>query len=124
MELQAQLAAAQQREAAALDRIAVLESRLSTLQSAPDGDRERLDTLLAICSALLVIHDVEAILQLISREVARLFPGTRSTLVFLVDPDRQQLALRATSNGQPCDLILHLIRGWLDGHCSLHGLCC
>ncbi len=111
MALQAQLTAAQQREAAALDRIAELESRLSTPQSAPDGDRERLHTLLAICSALLVIHDVEAILQLISREVARLFPGTRSTLVFLVDPDRQQLALRATSNGQPCDLVLHPDQG-------------
>jgi hypothetical protein len=100
-----QLAAAQQREAAALARVAELESRLSN--PAPDSSRERLDTLLAICSALLILHDIEAILQLISREVTRLFPGTRSTLLFLVDHDRQQLVLRATSNGQPCDLVLH-----------------
>ncbi len=103
--LEMQLAAAQQREAAALARVAELESRLSN--PAPDSSRERLDTLLAICSALLILHDIEAILQLISREVTRLFPGTRSTLVFLVDHDRQQLVLRATSNGQPCDLVLH-----------------
>mgnify|MGYP005841916633 CR=1 FL=1 len=105
--LEAQLTAAQQREAAALARVAELESRLSTLKPAPDSGRERLDTLLAICSALLVIHDVETILQLISREVTRLFPCTSSVLVFLVDPHQQQLALRATSNGQPCDFVLH-----------------
>lgn len=104
--LEAQLAATQQREAAALARIADLESQLSTLKSAPDSGWERLETLLTICSALLVIHDIEAILQLMSREIARLFPNTSSALIFLVEPHMQHLALRASSSRQPCNLIL------------------
>ncbi len=97
-DLERQLAVAEQCTHAALIRVSELEAQLGmrgALQNREAG--ERMAALLEVCSALLVTHEVAAILQLIVYEAPRLFPGTTRALLFLVDPDTQHLILRAAS---------------------------
>lgn len=111
-DLEAQLAAAQQREVAALARIAELETQLVARNAL---SRDRLDLLLEICSALLVIHDVESILKLIVCEVIKLFPGTSSALLFLMESDTQHLVLRAANRDMVTNVALQPGEG-VAGH--------
>lgn len=117
--LEAQLAAAQQRELVAQARIADLEAQLS-IRRAITGNMagERLDVLLEICSALLIIHDVESIVHLIVREATHLFAGTSAALLFLIDHDTKSLVLRATSSSIIPDLRLDPGQG-IAGHAFL-----
>jgi two-component system NtrC family sensor kinase len=80
--------------------ISTLEAQLATqrtLQSATST--VRLNTLLTISAALLVTHELDAILQLIVREAPALFPGASGTLLYLADADERHLVLQAASAG-------------------------
>lgn len=110
--LEARLAAAQVREHLALARIADLEAQLELRRGLPVADSNaRLNTLLAVCAALLVTHDLDAILHLVVQEAGTLFPVTSSVQVFLAEPDGQRIILRATSHAQMPNLILHAGQG-------------
>jgi two-component system NtrC family sensor kinase len=118
-ELEAQLAESRQQEAATAARVSDLEAQLS-IRRATLGNvaGERLDTLLEICSALLIIHDVESIVRLIVRAATRLFPGTSTALLFLLDRQADCLALRATSAELVPDIRLQPGQG-IAGHALL-----
>jgi two-component system NtrC family sensor kinase len=60
---------------------------------------ERLNTLLAVSAALLVTHELEAIMHLIVQEATRLFSGAIGALLFLMDLETGELTLRAASGG-------------------------
>src|SRR6266511_2149545 len=66
----------------------------------------RLDTLLAICAALLVTHEIQAIMGLIVQQAVRLFPGASGALLYRLDANTQELTLRAASAGPPPRLII------------------
>jgi two-component system NtrC family sensor kinase len=97
-ELEAHLAAAQAR-------VAELEAQRAMVPSLRASDPSaRLNTLLAVCAALLATHDLEAIMHLVVHEAAPLFPGTSGVLLYLFDSAKQQLVLRAASCGSIADL--------------------
>ncbi|MBK9941467.1 MAG: GAF domain-containing protein [Kouleothrix sp.] len=60
---------------------------------------QRLDTLLAVCAALLVTHDRDAVVQLVVEQAIALFNGASGAVLFLSDPAEQSLVLRAVSSG-------------------------
>ncbi len=66
----------------------------------------RLDTLLAICSALLVTHELHAITHLVVQQAVALFPGASGALLFLANPDAEHLRLWAASSAESAQLIL------------------
>ncbi|HNP86606.1 MAG TPA: ATP-binding protein [Kouleothrix sp.] len=80
--------------------VAELRAQLATqwVQAQPTPGT-RLDTLLTLCSALLVTHDLPAILQLVVQQAKALFVGASGALLFLSDTTGQMLELRATSAG-------------------------
>jgi two-component system NtrC family sensor kinase len=87
--------------------VSALEAQLATqhtLQSATST--VRLNTLLTISAALLVTHEVEAILDLVVRETPALFPGASGALLYLADANGQRLVLRAASAGPAHGLTL------------------
>lgn len=106
-ELEAELGALRQREAAARAQVAELEAQLAT-QNAVRGavTERRLSVLLEICSALLIVHNIDRLLQLLIERVPVLFPGTSNALLFLVERPTQQLVLRATSSGAIARLVV------------------
>lgn len=82
-------------------RIAELERRAASGQAQSAARfTARLDTLLAVCSALLVTHDIPTILRLVVEQAVQLFPGASGALLFLAR-DERVLVLRAASAGQP-----------------------
>ena len=86
-----------------------LQQRVDALQAQLAAQRQlptfslvsRLDALLAVCSALLVTHDLAAIQQLVVQQSEVLFPGTSGALLFLSQPDGEALDLRAARSGTP-----------------------
>jgi two-component system, NtrC family, sensor kinase len=90
-------------------RIAALQARVAELEAQVGAPRalqaaaptERLNTLLAVSAALLVAHDIEAIMGLIVRRAVQLFPGTSGALLFLAEEVSGDLKLRAASSGPP-----------------------
>jgi two-component system, NtrC family, sensor kinase len=97
-ELEAQLTEAQNRADLAARQIAELESQRMVYRefhaATPDA---RLSILLAISAALMVTHEIDAIMHLIVYEGMKLFPGTTGALLFLPDQNAQRLVLRAAS---------------------------
>jgi two-component system, NtrC family, sensor kinase len=86
--------------------VADLEAQVATqrtLQSATST--ARLNTLLAISSALLVTRELETVLHLVVREAPALFPGASGALLYLLDQD-DNLALRAATSGPATNLSL------------------
>lgn len=100
LDLEAQLAASQQDEVVAQARIAELEAQLAVQSTVRDTSAtRRFDALLEVCSALLIVHNIDVLLKLLIEKIPTLFPGTNNALLFLADVDTQDLVLRATSNG-------------------------
>jgi two-component system NtrC family sensor kinase len=100
VELEEQLAASRARDAACAGRIARLEAQLQASRAIqPSSSSGRLDTILAISAALLVTHDVEAVLHIVVEEAVRRFPGVSGALLFMFEPVTQRLMLRASSSG-------------------------
>ena len=100
-ELEAALAEARAADQAKSARLERLEAQLQAsrvIQSVSQSGR--LDTLLALSAALLVTHDVAAIIRLVVEEAVKRFPGVSGALLYLVDPVSQVLALRAASVGE------------------------
>ncbi|MDQ2996316.1 MAG: ATP-binding protein [Chloroflexota bacterium] len=96
------------RIAALQARVAELEAQAgahSTLQSATPT--ERINTLLAVSAALLVTHEIEAIMGLIVQRAVQLFPGASGALLFLIEDETGDLKLRAASSGLPYGLTAH-----------------
>lgn len=89
-ELESRLRAAEGR-AEAVEREAALQQRRAVELSA------RLSTILSISAALLISRDVEAIVQLVMREAAGLFPGTSAAHLFLFDAEQDSLVLTAAT---------------------------
>jgi two-component system NtrC family sensor kinase len=95
-------------------RIAALQARVAELESQAAAYRalqaaapsERLNTLLAVSAALLVTHEIEAIVQLIVLRAVQLFPGASGALLFLAEPETGALQLRAASSGPAGDLTI------------------
>lgn len=100
-------------------RIAALERRIAELEAQVQTYRRtsnvaaggRLDILLSVSAALLVTHDLEAILSLIVREGSQLFPGAVASLLFLADEKRHQLQLRASSVAIPSGIVVSTTDG-------------
>lgn len=106
-ELEAALAAREQERTLALARAADLEAQLVAYRNLQTvSSSARLSMLLAISAALLVTHEIEAIMHLVVHEGAKLFPGTSGALLFLADTNVQRLVLRATSGKTPTGLTL------------------
>jgi two-component system NtrC family sensor kinase len=99
-ELEAALAEARALDQVKSQRMARLEAQIEAnraIQAAsPSG---RLETLLSISAALLVTHEVDAIIRLVVEESARRFPGVSGALLYLADTATQALVLRAASGG-------------------------
>src|SRR5262245_20576594 len=82
-------------------RIAALQARLAELEVQVGAQRalqaatpsERLNTLLAVSAALLVTHDIEAIMRLIVQRAVQLFPGASGALLFLAEEETTDLKL-------------------------------
>jgi two-component system NtrC family sensor kinase len=85
--------------------IIVLEAQVSAtrLMSAAEPQR-RMNALLAICSAMLITHEVGKILQLVVNDGITLFPGASGALLFLANDEQTQLRLCAASTGTIPDL--------------------
>ena len=100
-ELEAALAEARAADEVKSQRLERLEAQLGAsrvMQTvSPSG---RLDTLLALSAALLVTHEVAAIIRLVVEEAVKRFPGVSGALLYLVDPVSQMLVLRAASAGR------------------------
>lgn len=106
-ELETQLAAASRREAIANRRIAELELQMASSNSTTtEATSARMSILLAIGAALLVTQDIEPVVDLVIRESTLLFPGTHGALLFLHDPDTQNLMLRISSCGEIAEITL------------------
>jgi two-component system, NtrC family, sensor kinase len=96
-------------------RIAALQARVAELEAQVGAQRafqaaaptERLNTLLAVSAALLVTHDIEAIMGLIVQRAVQLFPGASGALLFLAEEESGDLKLRAASSGPPIGLTAH-----------------
>jgi two-component system, NtrC family, sensor kinase len=96
-------------------RIAALQARVAELEAQGGVQRafqaaaptERLNTLLAVSAALLVTHDIEAIMGLIVQRAVQLFPGASGALLFLAEEESGDLKLRAASSGPPIGLTAH-----------------
>src|SRR4051794_1939403 len=73
--------------------IAALQARVAELEAQASAQRalqaaaptERLNTLLAVSAALLVTHDIEAIMDLMVKRAVQLFPGASGALLFLAE---------------------------------------
>lgn len=82
-------------------RVAELERRAAVGQAlSATRFTGRLDTLLAVSSALLVTHDIPTILRLVVDQAVQLFPGASGALLFLAGGERT-IVLRAASGAQP-----------------------
>ncbi|MEO7912308.1 MAG: ATP-binding protein [Roseiflexaceae bacterium] len=96
------------RSAALQARVAELEAQIGTQRAfQAAAPSERLNTLLAVSAALLVTHDIEAIMSLIIQRAVQLFPGASGALLFLAEEDSGDLKLRAASSGPPIGLTAH-----------------
>ena len=90
-------------------RIVALQARIAELEAQAGAQRvlqaatptERLNTLLAVSAALLVTHDIEAIMGLIVQRAVQLFPGASGALLFLAEEESNDLKLRAASSSPP-----------------------
>jgi two-component system NtrC family sensor kinase len=83
-------------------RVDALQAQIAVQRQLPAfSASSRLDTLLAVCSALLVTHDSAAILQLVVQQSEALFPGASGAMLFLSQPDGETLELRAARSGTP-----------------------
>src|SRR5690349_20106007 len=93
-------------------RVAELEAQAGSLRALhATAPTERLNTLLAVSAALLVTHDIEAIMTLIVQRAVQLFPGASGALLFLFDEESGDLNLRAASSGPPGALTAQPGRG-------------
>ncbi len=83
-------------------RIEALTAQIAAQRQLPAlSVSSRLDTLLAVCSALLITHDPAMMLQLVVQQSEALFPGASGAMLFLSQPDGRTLELRAARNGTP-----------------------
>lgn len=106
-ELQEALTAVQARESVAQATIAALEAQLALRHSIRHVEpNARLNTLLAICAALLVSHDVDAIMKLVVNEARALLAGTQNAMLFLAEPNGDFLVLQAASTGDVPPLLV------------------
>jgi two-component system, NtrC family, sensor kinase len=88
-------------------RVAELEAQIGVQRAIQAATpTERLNTLLAVSAALLVTHDIEAIMGLIVQRAVQLFPGASGALLFLAEEETGALKLRAASSGPPGELIV------------------
>jgi two-component system NtrC family sensor kinase len=99
--------------AALAQRVALLERQLTSAQARvalahqrPDiaataAISARLDTLLAVCSALLVTHEPAAVMRLVVQQAITLFPGASVALLYLYDTASNLVILRASSATEP-----------------------
>jgi two-component system NtrC family sensor kinase len=88
-------------------RVAELEAQIGAQRAFQAATpTERLNTLLAVSAALLVTHDIEAIMGLIVQRAVQLFPGANGALLFLAEEETGALKLRAASSGAPGDLLV------------------
>ncbi|NOK59429.1 MAG: hypothetical protein GFH27_549283n111 [Chloroflexi bacterium AL-W] len=93
-------------------RIVQLEAQLARYQSRQMVTLEhRLDTLLAICSVLIVTREVNSILDLVVRSAVELFPGTSGIMIYLADMYTKQLTLRASTRNSYTGATIHPGRG-------------
>jgi two-component system, NtrC family, sensor kinase len=93
--------------AALYARVAELEAQIGAQRAFQAATpTERLNTLLAVSAALLVTHDIEAIMGLIVQRAVQLFPGANGALLFLAEEESGTLKLRAASSGPPGELIV------------------
>ena len=100
-------------------RIAILEQQLTNRHLLPQTILSgRLNAILAICAALLVTQEIEAILRIVVREANTLFPGASGALLYLIDDKDEHLILRATNVGKPMPLIIRPGQG-LSGRAFL-----
>jgi two-component system NtrC family sensor kinase len=96
-------------------RIAALQARVAELEAQAGAQRalqaatptERLNTLLSVSAALLVTHEIEAIMGLIIQRAVQLFPGASGALLFLAEDESGELKLCAASSGSPGGLTAH-----------------
>lgn len=94
------LMAATERAEQLAQQVVALEAQLHTnrLTSSVDPQR-RMNALLAICSAMLITHEVDQILQLVVNDGIALFPGASGALLFLANEEQTELTLCAASTG-------------------------
>ena len=98
--------------AALQSRIAQLEAQLARYQSRQMATLEhRLDTLLAICSVLIVTREANSILDLVVRSAVELFPGTSGIMIYLADVYTKQLTLRASTHNANTGVTINPGRG-------------
>ncbi len=108
-ELEARLVDLQSRELAAQHRIIELESQLIGHESAPsDIANARLSVLLAVSAALLVTNEIEPVLELVIREADNLFHNTNGAVLFLENPEIQQLIIRTNQQANLTEQMLPL----------------
>lgn len=101
VDLRAQIRDLQSRLRVAEARAEAVEREAELQQSRAVDLSARLSTILSISAALLISRDVDAIVQRVVHEAVGLFPGTMAAHLFLVDPDTEVLALRASASGTP-----------------------
>ncbi|MDZ4718766.1 MAG: ATP-binding protein [Roseiflexaceae bacterium] len=98
--LRSALKAAHERTDQLSKQISALEAQLSAVRlMSPTEPQRRMSALLAICSAMLITHEVDQILQLVVKDGVTLFPGASGALLFLADDTQTQLTLCAASTG-------------------------
>jgi len=87
--------------------ITALQARVAELEAQAGAQRvlqattptERLNTLLSVSAALLVTHELEAIMTMIVQRAVQLFPGASGAMLFLAESESGDLKLRAASSG-------------------------
>ncbi len=90
--------------ASAQARLALAHQRPDVAANAAIG--ARLDTLLSVCSVLLITHEPAAVMRLVVQQAVAMFPGASAALLFLYDADADQLVLRASSMAESTPLII------------------
>jgi two-component system NtrC family sensor kinase len=111
-ELEAQLTAARVSDEAKSQRMARLEAQIEANRAIqPASPSGRLDMLLSLSAALLVTHEVEAIIHLVVEESVKRFPGVSGALLYLVHQPTQLLELRAASAGPAPRTVIQPGRG-------------
>jgi two-component system NtrC family sensor kinase len=84
----------------------MLEAQISAMRQLVGFDTQRrMSALLAICSAMLITHEIDKLLALVTHDGIALFPGAGGALLFLADQE-QHLVLRAASVGIAPTLII------------------
>src|SRR4029079_6763237 len=88
-----------------ISQITALQARVAELEAQAGAQRalqaaaptERLNTLLAVSAALLVTHDIEALMDLMVKRAVQLFPGAGGALQFWAEGEAGDLRLSAAS---------------------------